>query len=72
VSLESRYATCLFLPFDTSTSAMMTLPRAESDLLMLPASFKRSPPAFVELYVAWHSEQGNGVSFTLNYSCTIH
>jgi hypothetical protein len=37
----------------------MTLPRAESDLLMLPASFNRSPPAFVELYVAWHSEQGN-------------
>ena len=42
VSFESLYGMCFDLP---STSAEMTLPRADSDKLILVASFKRSPVA---------------------------
>lgn len=46
VSLESRYGMCFPLP---STSAEMTLPRAESERLILHPSFNRSPVAPVLL-----------------------
>ena len=42
VSLESRYGMCFDLP---STSAEITLPRAESDRLIFVASLRRSPVA---------------------------
>ena len=42
VSLESLYGMCLLLP---STRAEMTFPRADSDRLILVASFSRSPVA---------------------------
>ena len=42
VSLESRYGMCLLLP---STREEMTFPRADSDRLILVASFNRSPVA---------------------------
>jgi len=40
VSLESRYGMCELFP---STSAEMTLPRADRLRLILVASFRRSP-----------------------------
>ena len=42
MSFESRYGMCLDL---LSTRAEMTLPRAESERLILVASFSRSPVA---------------------------
>jgi hypothetical protein len=45
VSLLSLYGTCLFLPSDKSTSELITFPRAERDLLIIPASLSLSPTA---------------------------
>ncbi len=45
VSLESLYGMCLDLP---STSADMTLPRADKDRLILVASFNLSPDGFIK------------------------
>ncbi len=42
LSLESRYGTYLVLPWAMLPRAMITLPNAERDLLMLPASYKKS------------------------------
>ena len=44
VSFESRYGMCCDLP---STNAEITLPSADSDRLILVASFRRSPVACV-------------------------
>ena len=50
VSFESRYGTKTFLPglFDWSASALITLPRDESDLLIAAPSLRRSPVAPVD------------------------
>jgi hypothetical protein len=53
VSLLSRYGTWRCLPEEMLTSAVMTLPSVESDLLMLPASRRRVPSACVS---RWRSE----------------
>ncbi len=44
VSFESRYGMCLPLP---STSELITLPSADSDRLILVASLRRTPVAWV-------------------------
>lgn len=49
VSLESQYGMCLVLPSLMSTSELMTFPRADKLLLIIPASFNHSPPADVSL-----------------------
>lgn len=49
VSLLSRYGMWRPLPSDYSTRELITFPRAERDLLIMPASFRRSPIAFVFL-----------------------
>ena len=53
VSLLSLYGTCLSFPSATSTNALITLPRADSDLLIAEASFNRSPD---ESVLFWRSE----------------
>jgi hypothetical protein len=50
VNFESLYGMCLFLPSDTSTSELITFPKADNDLLMAPASFKRSPTVLATFY----------------------
>eukprot|EP00965_Chrysotila_dentata_P056476 1873881-Pleurochrysis_carterae.AAC.1 len=46
VSFELRYGTKTFFPFrDASARAIITLPSAERDWLMLIPSFKRAPSA---------------------------
>jgi hypothetical protein len=52
VSLESLYGTCRFLPSETSTNEFITLPSAERDLLIAPASFRRSPPVPATFYLS--------------------
>jgi hypothetical protein len=52
VSLLSRYGTCLFLPSDTSTKELITFPRAERDLLIIPASFSLSPWVPASFYLS--------------------
>ena len=47
VSLLSLYGMCLTLPSVCSTRELITFPRADSDLLIIPASLSRSPTAFV-------------------------
>ena len=47
VNFESRYGTCLSFPSATSTRAFITLPSADSDLLIALASFSLAPPASV-------------------------
>ena len=59
VNLESLYGMCPTLP---STRALITLPRAESERLIWVASFKRSPVAFVLLYL---SEPARSTKFSL-------
>ena len=52
VSLLSLYGMCLFLPSETSTRELMTLPSAERDLLIAPASFNLSPTVFATFYLS--------------------
>mmetsp|Transcript_956 Transcript_956/g.1491 ORF Transcript_956/g.1491 Transcript_956/m.1491 type:complete len:237 (+) Transcript_956:1217-1927(+) len=47
VSLESRNGTCLSFPFSLSTSELITCPKHNNELLIILASFKRSPAASV-------------------------
>lgn len=52
VSLLSLYGMCRALPSAYSTSDMITFPRADNDLLIIPASFIRFPLVSVEYYLS--------------------
>jgi hypothetical protein len=52
VNLLSLYGTCLFLPSETSTRELITFPKDERDLLIIPASFNLSPTVLAIFYLS--------------------